>query len=277
MKNVYSNNEDTIKAFAEGSATCRNSNGNIFAEGDILYSYGKHFPMAIRMDNVYLINGDKYSVTTSAQQNLCIQTLSPNVQIPFSGLRGANIVPEDIKILHWTSDTWVTVEYINAKGEQATKEVHHLGEVVLKHKRSYYLSGFDRNDGTRSYYLCKLPIATDNVEIAIESLKPQEVKEAIAQGKSVKRQGDLFFIPTDKQTEELNKVSNKQSRYKKTAHVAEIRKDNEGNSYARGVVWHKPLDKFRIPTHVKLQLGDVWHKIVKNMARGSWEATGLVD
>lgn len=44
--------------------------GRVFVEGDTIYSYGKHFPIAHRIrDNEYLLNHDRYSVTTSKQQS----------------------------------------------------------------------------------------------------------------------------------------------------------------------------------------------------------------
>ena len=51
MKKVYATNDDTIKAFAEGNTEARNSRGNIYAEGNTLYSYGSHFILAIKLDD----------------------------------------------------------------------------------------------------------------------------------------------------------------------------------------------------------------------------------
>jgi hypothetical protein len=77
---------------------------NLYYKGNILYSYGTHFPLAIRYHKAteipegsegfgcgiqYLVNGDKNSVTTSRHQNQAIGTLTPNVQIPFSALAEA--------------------------------------------------------------------------------------------------------------------------------------------------------------------------------------------
>jgi len=47
-----------------------NSNGSIYYKGDVIYSYGSHFPMAIFMGGrCTVINGDKYSPTTSRHQS----------------------------------------------------------------------------------------------------------------------------------------------------------------------------------------------------------------
>lgn len=51
---------------------------NVFIDGDTLYSYGYYFPMAVRMSEripkgckeVIVVNGDRYSVTTSGHQSM---------------------------------------------------------------------------------------------------------------------------------------------------------------------------------------------------------------
>ena len=45
-----------------------NKGSRIFFEGDILYSYGYHFPLAVKSKKGYVLNGDRYSVSTSKQQ-----------------------------------------------------------------------------------------------------------------------------------------------------------------------------------------------------------------
>jgi hypothetical protein len=46
---------------------------NVFTDGNTIYSYGRHFPMAIRCQDEtgtrMLVNEDKYSVTTSKHQS----------------------------------------------------------------------------------------------------------------------------------------------------------------------------------------------------------------
>lgn len=44
----------------------RSNNGNLYFEGDTIYSYGSHFPIARHVDGVVLLTTDSYSVTTSA-------------------------------------------------------------------------------------------------------------------------------------------------------------------------------------------------------------------
>jgi len=45
-------------------------NGNIFFEDDTIYSYGYHFPLAVKCQNGYILNGEYYSSSTSAHQGI---------------------------------------------------------------------------------------------------------------------------------------------------------------------------------------------------------------
>ena len=66
----------------------------MFIEDDTLYSYGKHFPLLVRIpqwsNDGILMNADKYSVTTSKHQSMCFNIAT--IQIPFSALVQA--IPE---------------------------------------------------------------------------------------------------------------------------------------------------------------------------------------
>jgi hypothetical protein len=63
-------NKQIIKAFVSGATKGKNSLGSMFIEGDTLYSYGYHFPLAKRQEGGFWVNPDKYSVTTSKQQGM---------------------------------------------------------------------------------------------------------------------------------------------------------------------------------------------------------------
>lgn len=60
-------NKQTAAAFANGKRTGQNANRSMFIDGDTLYSYGYHFPLARRNadDMTATVNARKYSVTTS--------------------------------------------------------------------------------------------------------------------------------------------------------------------------------------------------------------------
>lgn len=65
MKTVFSNQE-LFHIYASGTQSHgRSSNGNVYFESGVLYSYGKHFPIALEYGDKYLFTNDSYSVTTS--------------------------------------------------------------------------------------------------------------------------------------------------------------------------------------------------------------------
>lgn len=63
-------NEQIARAFANGDTTGYTNNQTLFIEGDTIYSYGHHFPIAKRYNGIYLFNSKSYSVTTSKHQSL---------------------------------------------------------------------------------------------------------------------------------------------------------------------------------------------------------------
>jgi len=60
-------NREIAQRFAQGATSGTTGNKTIYIEGNVIYSYGAHWPMAVRQGNKAFVNGDKYSVTTSKQ------------------------------------------------------------------------------------------------------------------------------------------------------------------------------------------------------------------
>lgn len=64
-------NKQIVAKFVSGATKGKNSTGSMFIEGDTLYSYGYHFPLAKRnADGTFWVNPDRYSVSTSKQQGM---------------------------------------------------------------------------------------------------------------------------------------------------------------------------------------------------------------
>jgi hypothetical protein len=61
-------NNQFITKFVSGATKGKNSTGSLFIEGDTLYSYGYHFPLAKRVPGGFWVNPERYSVTTSKHQ-----------------------------------------------------------------------------------------------------------------------------------------------------------------------------------------------------------------
>ena len=65
MRTAFNTNEQVIKVFNEQSQYEGRAN-RLYFEGDILYSYGRHYPLAIFTPyDFVLINDDGYSPTTN--------------------------------------------------------------------------------------------------------------------------------------------------------------------------------------------------------------------
>ena len=72
-------------------------------------------------------------------------------------------------------------------------------------RRALYLSSFDVNEPVPLYFLAEVPRASSpaTVEQALDALAPRAVHAAMARGRHVARQGDIFFVDTDLTTLEL--------------------------------------------------------------------------
>ena len=72
MSTNYKTNEGVIKAWLNCEAEAgRNASESIFFEGNTIYSYGYHFPLAYRpdADTIEITWEQKWSATTSQHQN----------------------------------------------------------------------------------------------------------------------------------------------------------------------------------------------------------------
>jgi hypothetical protein len=283
---------DLINRFRDGARTGAAS--NIFIDGDIIYSYGQHFPLAVRRKwgagIAYLINGDRYSISTASHQRQCITKLTPNVQVPFSALIAAGLthwqrVPRsELRIAAHQSDRYYETcthcgrEVIGAQGatsDPPTCAYRHADDATplcsaAEGRNHSHQEGW----GTRAYFLCELPCPAGSVEEAFDALVPQAVTDAKTVGTEVHRQGDTFVIATSRETREIRAATQRHFRLFGTAHIATEARIN-GAVYVRGVLRHAPPG--RRSQHARLQLGKTWWLAAKNLALASWNAAGNVD
>jgi hypothetical protein len=76
MKKVFACKNKLISKWLEQTQNFgRNQSMSLYFENEIIYSYGNHYPIAIIIDNVALVNSSNYSRTTSTQRNNVIQAL----------------------------------------------------------------------------------------------------------------------------------------------------------------------------------------------------------
>ena len=298
--------------FARGATKGRGS--RVFIEDDKIYSYGHHFVLGTRKEEgdwgcgvKFIINGDRYSSSTSGHTNLVIHACKPNVQIPYSALDAAglaelnfnrHIAPDsDLRVVAYQDDQWYpvcrtcgrdvdpirTVHRIDTSNlcpspdaEEPVRYEHVLGGVVVALGDKYYLSAIDRNEpwGLRAYFLCQLPYGVSSIEDAYDALKPQRVKDAEAGGIEVRRQGDVFLIRVTEKDWNLElgrDMLAKDHRLWGRTHVASKALITDGRVFVSGKLTHERRQ------HRAVFFKGVWYEAVKNTALASWNAVGYVD
>jgi len=83
------NNEQLSEAFARGERT--GTANNMFIDGDTIYSYGRHFPIARHHKGVVLFNPDGYSNTTAKHKFKVSYAVSGRTIVYLEGCDVANI------------------------------------------------------------------------------------------------------------------------------------------------------------------------------------------
>jgi hypothetical protein len=110
--------------------SARNSQGNLFFEGDTIYSYGRHFPIARHVTNgkesAILLTVREFSVTTSGHKHAVRLAIPKNIPVFHvanigCGLKHAVNLEERIEV----------IEHIISKASRARlKAEWHLGEAA---------------------------------------------------------------------------------------------------------------------------------------------------
>lgn len=213
---------DIIHAFCNGKTN--KTGGNVFSRGNVVFSYGSHFPLLIKNKNgLKIMNADKYSTSTSKHQHLAIR--AADISFPFSAFSGLcakyklsspyysyitffdNLLildktePRSDLINYYRCDTETKKEYISiSQYETLTPDKKHEyienieyrpGASLIKLKnipRKMFLCSMDNNQ----FYIVELNKAVKTIEEAFTQLKPPYLQknphiEYI-------RQGEWFFI-----------------------------------------------------------------------------------
>ncbi|MGB3479897.1 MAG: hypothetical protein WBB67_12140 [bacterium] len=215
------NNQEFLKSWfdvkVKNKQVRRHRYGHLYADEDAVYSYGDHFPLAMPCDNGFLLNGDRYSSTTSSHQSLtrsvCLDACKDNnlrfAVIPFTVLNNADLTPvKQIEIIDKIEENYRDVEYTDKDGTKKVRHEHLLGGSVIRYSNRCLLSS---NDPTATwgngYFLTELTEPLTTVEDALESLKPHLVKqfESTMENRkapldSILRHGEWFFIKMDQKS-----------------------------------------------------------------------------
>ncbi|HBI47504.1 MAG TPA: hypothetical protein DDX93_02080 [Smithella sp.] len=293
------NHKTVVQRFSEG----KNHRGSrIFAEGNTLYSYGRHFPLAVRRGEEgqewYLLNGDKYSVSTSKHQGITYSVFSDSPRVSFTALNAAGISYNSCKLVDFQKDAYdsafkgdknflnfkslvpVGAEYHESKDKEGniiSKSFHRIGAVVLEQNKKHFICSMDEG----SYFVSLLPKRVKTVQEAFEVLKPARVKVFEKYGGKYQRQGEWFFIP-----EIFIKIEEKD--FQKSAalpsadsssnlHVCTRLKKIGKRYFVKGIIKHRNPRTNRRADHKPLKLGEGIYEAVCNTAKGNWSASGRVD
>jgi hypothetical protein len=200
--------------------------------------------------------------------------------IPISNLR------KDISIVVPSNgERWWEVTYKDVDGRERVRQIHSLGDSVVRVKDRFYLSAVDETGvGRGMYFLAELLTdrAPKTLEEAMGLLKPEVVREAEARGTNVLRQGEWFAIPTYYRTSELmrdvergfavygeRRVLGKDGHHELEEAVIYKAGSRKGEVYARGMLRHTNGE------HVNLRLGTArWYLIVHNVAGAAYTLSG---
>lgn len=290
------NHKTVVQRFKEG----KNYRGSrIFTEGDVLYSYGRHFPLAVRRGEPgqewYLLNGDKYSVSTSKHQRITYSVFSDSPRVSFTALSAARIYYDDCKLIDFQKDEFKTsfpedddfynfkktipagAEYHEQKyknGEIHSKSYHRIGAVVLEQDKKHYICSMDEG----SYFVSLLPKRVKTVQEAFEVLKPARIRKGNIT--DYKRQGEWFFIKSDimiKEKDFQKSAALPSADSSSNLHVCTRLKKIGKRYYVKGIIRHRNPRTNRRADHKPLKLGEGIYEAICNTAKGNWSASGNVD
>jgi hypothetical protein len=166
--------------------------------------------------------------------------------IPFSVFQQAGLDIRKLRIVARGKEETITRKRHNGKFDKQhnpimiEETVHFTGSSLFKVDGSLFLFDIDRREiGHKIFnpFLVRLPQPVTTIEDAYESLKPQEVKDAEAKGLEVKRQGEWFFIPVDKET--ARKLDNIEEHNPECMKSLTLSAGPNRPNYARGIQMHR--------------------------------------
>lgn len=288
----YRNYADLVNGYYEEKSKDGKA-GNMYFEGDVLYSYGEHFPLAVRTAyDQYIINGDKYSSSTTNHQGIVFSAI-PNdkrVEVPFSAL--GNVTGElrrridldevrEVRIIDYWKDEYIDTGRLNKYGYPIME--HKLGAALLDYKGRKLVSSIDPSgSGGGLYFLTELiDNEVDNLDDAFVSMMPEEVPVYC----DYKRQGEWFFVPVDDLLDTVISHASKDyylkhsDKERESRHYATLGMEVQGRQFVQGVVKHSQGQHRQLKlyeTGVKPK-DRIWYEAFESPQKQSWGSVGNVD
>ena len=268
---------------------------------------GRSFPLAVRLgDGNLLVNGARFDWPATGHQMDVLRSLGRSPHkfgvVPFHSIvaafTGGEVRDWDQKpipirdlqrevgiVVPSGGERWREVTEKDKHGQVHTRQVHTLGDSVVRVHDRYYLSAVDETgEGNGMYFLAELatPKPPGSLRDAFDALKPKVVLEAEARGSNVRRQGEWFAIPARYLTSELMRDVERGVAVYRQRHVLGRNGHHEleeaviyragprkGEVYARGVLRHVKDE------HRDLDLGTIrWHQMVHNITGAAYTLSG---
>ncbi len=262
-------------------------------------SAGQSAPLAVRLeDQNLLVNGARLPWPISGHQDEVLRTLETTSAsrfgvVPFHSIVAAftdgevrewnqkpiptkRLQKEVVIVVPSSGERWREITETDKHGRTKTRQVHTLGDSVVRVRERYYISSVDET-GVGAGMYCFTELHTDRapqtLEDAFNFLRPRIVMEAEARGSNVRRQGEWFAIPTKLLTSELMRDVERGLAVYRERHVLgrdghhELEEaviyrygPQKGEVYARGVLKHTQDE------HHEVDLGMIrWHLVVHNI------------
>ena len=268
---------------------------------------GQQAPLAVRLaDGSILANGARLRSPMWDHQSNLLRTLEATQSrfgvVPFHSIVAAwtggrvrdwdqapipipEIKREVAVVVPSAGEEWREVTEKDDKGRESTRQVHTMGDSVIRVQDHYYVSSVDETgQGNGMYFLAELHCdqAPRTLSEALDALKPEVVREAETRGAYVPRQGEWFAVPTKRLTSELladvargvaifreRHVLGRDGHHELEEAVIYRAGPRKGEVYARGVIRHTNDE------HRDLSLGTIrWHLVVHNIQGASYTLSG---
>lgn len=160
--------------------------GNVFFDGPVIYSYGRHFPMAVLLDNnTVAITTEKYSVTTSAHQSIVAGAVS-HMHIIYcpelpTGIGIFTTYEHSKNISEWMVRMKVLFERLQRARKKSnwTSEIQYLSESI-----NSYVNYFNGPNGGRHEKVTLTPeqqatLLNPDIEVHLAELRKQQELDAL--------------------------------------------------------------------------------------------------
>lgn len=205
--------------------------------------------------------------------------------LPFNAFTQAGLKVTQTKIIdQGGAETVKRMTKEDKKGKKTFENVHFTGASLFQNGDSYFLFDIDRVEiehGIFNPFIVQLPRAVSSISEAYDSLIPLAVRTAKAEGKTVLRQGEHFFIlvakldaykadrtPNDRQWNDGFKQGRLSAQGNRD-HVTS--RFNEKSGLVSGFVEHQGRE------HLDLDLTAGWWRPIPNTAVKAFTITGDID